>query len=78
MNANEDFFETVLIALSTLEMTDVGEVPAQLISEAHEAWMLDDDDRRTILMDTAKQIVEQNVDLSTTFSANKSTETYRS
>ena len=77
MNANEDFFETVVTAhvvscaLKTLQIKDVGEIPTQSISEARDAWMLDDDDRRKILMDTATKIVEQNVDLSVTFSADE-------
>ena len=73
MNACEDIFETVVeghviaCALQLLGMSGVNDLPTQTIT-SHEAWMMDDIERRRILMDTTTQIVEENVDLSTNFS----------
>ncbi len=74
-NACEDFFELVTTgyivacAMELLGMSAVDEIPSSgFIKEADEAWMKDDSERRSILMDVAKAIVEQHVDLSTTFS----------
>ena len=76
MNACEDFFETVVsvvegiviaCALQLLGMSDVNDLPTHTIT-SHEAWMMDDIERRRILMYTATQIVEENADLSTNFS----------
>ena len=76
MNACEYFFETVVsvveghviaCALQLLGMSDINDLPTQTIT-SYETWMMDDIERRRILMDTATQIVEENVDLSTNFS----------
>ena len=62
MNACEDIFETVVeghviaCALQLLGMSGVNDLPTQTIT-SHEAWMMDDIERRRILMDTATQIV---------------------
>ena len=80
MNACEDFFEVVVnghiisCAMHMLGMSDVGDLPTQSII-SHEAWMMDDTERRRILMDTATQIVEENVDLSTNFSSDSCSKT---
>ena len=72
MNACEDFFETVVIAhviscaMNLLGLSDVGDVPTRFIT-SDEVWMLDDTERRQILMDTVTQIIEDNVDLSVQF-----------
>lgn len=74
MNACKDFFETTVkghvisCVMHLLGMSDVGGIPTQFIT-SNDVWMLDDTERRQILMDTAKQIVEDNVDLSITFSS---------
>lgn len=52
--------------MNQLGMSDVGDVPTQFIT-SDEVWMLDDTERREILMDTAMQIIEDNVDLSIQF-----------
>ena len=72
MNACEDFFETVVkghvisCAMNLLGMSDVGDSPTRFIT-SDEVWMLDDAERRQILMDTAMQIIDDNVDLSIQF-----------
>ena len=60
-------------ALNLLGMTDVHQLPAESIIQ-RDAWMLDDDDQRKILMDTAKRTVEENVDLSITFASDSTVE----
>lgn len=82
MNACEDFFELtvtgyiIACAMELLGMSAVDEVPSSgFIKEPEEVWMKDDSERRSILMDVAKAIVEQHVDLSTNFSESKSSTT---
>ena len=78
MNANKDFFETVVTghviacALNVLEMTAVHQLPAESIIP-NDAWMSDDKERQRILMNTAKRI-EENVDLSVTFASDSATQ----
>ena len=79
MNACEDFFELTITgyiiacAMELLGMSAVDEIPSSgFIKEADEVWMKDDSERRSILMDVAKAIVEQHVDLSTNFSESHS------
>ena len=79
MNACEDFFEltvtgyVITCAMELLGMSAVDEVPnSGFIKEPEEAWMKDDSERRSILMDVAKAIVEEHVDLSTNFSESQS------
>lgn len=73
MNACEDFFETAVkghvlaCAMNLLGMSNIGDIPSESMIP-QDAWMMDDTERRRILMDTATQIVEQNVDLSISFS----------
>lgn len=82
INACEDFFEltvtgyVIACAMELLGMSAVDEVPSSgFIKEPEEVWMKDDSERRSILMDVAKAIVEQHVDLSTNFSESKSSTT---
>ena len=79
MNACEDFFEltvtgyTITCAMELLGMSTVDEVPSSgVIKEPEEVWTKDNTERRSILMDVAKIIVEQHVDLSTNFSESQS------
>lgn len=67
MNACEDFF--LACAMSLLEMSGVGDLSNKSVV-SHDAWMMDDTERKKILTDVATQIVEDNVDLSTTFHSN--------
>lgn len=75
MNACEDFFEFIVTghvlasAMSMLGMSGVGDLPNESII-LHDAWMMDDTDRKKILLDVANQIVKDNVDLSTSFYSN--------
>ena len=72
MNACEDFFETTVVAhvlacaMNMLGMSGVGDLPNESVV-SHDTWMKDDAERKKILMDVATQIVEDNVDLSTSF-----------
>ena len=72
MNACEDFFETIVTAhviecaMSFLGMSHVGDLPNESII-SHNAWLTNDSERSKLLMDVATQIVEKNVDLSTTY-----------
>ena len=50
-------------------MSGVGDLPNESII-SHDAWMMDDTDRKKILLDVANQIVEDNMDLSTSFYSN--------
>ena len=70
MNACEDFFEghVIACAMQLLQMSSVDAVPSSnVIQSPEEAWMRADIERKSILMDVASLIVDQNVDLSITF-----------
>ena len=79
MNACEEFFKLVVTgyvvasAMELLGMSSVDDVPSSTIQSPEDAWMKDDSERKSILMEVASLIVEQNVDLSTTFSEAQST-----
>ena len=80
MNACEDFFELIVTghviacAMQLLQMSSVDAVPSSnVIHSPEEAWMRDDIERKSILIDVASLIVDQNVDLSST-SADSSSE----
>ena len=82
MNACEDFFELtvtgyiIACAVELLGMSAIDEKPSSgFVKEAEEAWMKDDSERRSILMDVAKGLVEQHVDLSINFSESRSSST---
>jgi L1 cell adhesion molecule like protein len=54
-------------------MSSIDEIPSSTVIQSPEdAWMKDDSERKSILMEVATLIVEQNVDLSTTFSDSQS------
>ena len=79
MNTCEDFFELVVAghviacAMQLLSMSPINETPSStVIRSPEDAWMQDDSERKSILMEIATLIVEQNVDLSTTFSNSQS------
>ena len=81
MNACEDFFELVVTghviacAMQLLGMSSVNEIPSSSVIESPEgSWMKDDSERKSILMEVATLIVEQNVDLSMTFSDSQSSD----
>ena len=85
MNACEDFFELVVTgyviacAMELLGMSSVDAVPSSsIIQSSDEAWMKDDSERKSILMDVASAIVDQHVDLSTNFADSKSKESTHS
>ena len=79
MNACEEFFELVVTgyvvasAMELLGMSSVDDVPSSTIQSPEDAWMKDDSERKSILMEVASLIVEQNVNLSTMFSEAQST-----
>ena len=52
-------------AMNLLGMPDVGDVPQSWFITSNEIWMLDDTERRQILVDTATEIIEENVYLLT-------------
>ena len=69
MNACEDFFELVVTghvvscAMQLLGMSSIDEIPSSTVIQSPEdAWMKDDSERKSILMEVATLIVEQNVD----------------
>lgn len=65
----------VVCAMELLKMSSVDDIPSSSIIQSHgEAWMKDDSERKSILMDVASLIVEQNIDLSTTFTDSQSEE----
>ena len=75
MNACEDFFETVVTghvlacAMSMLGMSEIGDLPDESII-SRDPWMMGDTERKKILMDVATKIVDDDVDLLTTFYSN--------
>ena len=84
MNACEDFFDLIVTghviacAMQLLGMSSVDAVPSSnVIQSPEEAWMRDDIERKSILMDVSSLIVDQNVDLSTTFADSPSEESAR-
>ena len=85
MNACEDFIELVVTghiiacAMELLGMSSIDAVPSSnIIQSADEVWMKDDEERKSILMDVASEIVDQHVDLSTNFADSKSEESTHS
>ena len=81
MNACEDFFELVVTghviacAMQLLGMSSINEIPSSMVIQSPEdVWMKDDSERKSILMEVATLVVEQNIDLSTTFSDSQSSE----
>lgn len=79
MNACEDFFELVVTghvvacAMHLLGMSSIDEIPSSTVIQSPEdALMKDDSERKSILIEVATLIVEQNVDLSTSFSDSQS------
>ena len=78
MNACEDFFEltvtghVIACAMELLDMSSIEGIPSSSVIPApDEAWMKDDSERKSILMDVASDIVDKYVDLSTTFADTK-------
>ena len=76
MNACEEFFELVVngyiitAVLDFLGMSSVIDLPLPTLVPS-DAWMLSDADRRSIVMDTASEVVQQHVDLSIQFADGK-------
>lgn len=59
--------------MELLGMSAVDEVPSSaVIKSPEDAWMKDDSERKSILMDVASLLVEQHVDLSINFSESQS------
>ena len=74
VNACEDFLELVVTghiiacAMQVLGMSAVNEIPTSTVIDSPEdVWMKDDTERKSILRDVTSQIVDQYIDLSTTF-----------
>ena len=81
MNTCEDFFDLIVTghiiacAMEMLGMSSVNAVPSSnVIQSTDELWMRDDSERKSVLMEVASQIVDQNVDLSCTFADSQSRE----
>ena len=82
INASEDFFELIVTghiiacAMEMLGMSSIDAIPSSsIIPSPEEAWMKDDTERKSILMDVASDIVDKYVDLSTTFADSRSSRT---
>ena len=74
VNACEDFLELVVTgyivacAMEVLDMSALNEVPSSAVIDSPEdAWRKDDTERKSILTEVSSQIVDQYVDLSTSF-----------
>lgn len=81
VNACEDFFHLTVIghviacAMEILGMASVNAMPSSnVIQSPDEVWQKDDSERKSILLEVASQIVDQNVDLSCTFADSQSRE----
>ena len=76
MNACEEFFELVVngyiitAVLDFLGMSSIIDLPLPTLVPS-DAWMLSDADRRSIVMDTASEVVQQHVDLLIQFADGK-------
>ena len=84
LNACEDFFDLVVTGhiiacvMEMLGMSSVDAVPSSnVIQSPDEVWMRDDSRRKSVLMEMASQIIDQNVDLSCTFADSQSIESTR-
>lgn len=72
VNASEDFIEVIIsgyilaAVMTHLGMSSITDLPDERIV-SHDIWMEDDSVRYSVLMDIASHIVEEHVDLSTTY-----------
>jgi L1 cell adhesion molecule like protein len=78
MNESEDFLELVVTghiiacAMEILNMSSITDIPSStVIDSPEEVWMMDDNDRKSILNDIASRVVENYVDLCTRFAETK-------